>query len=1134
MRRDSSSPVGSVAFGSGPASPLSQGIGSPAFGSGPARRQPAQPSPDALSPDFGDGPNSAGRAWSPPKRAAPLLRSPPPRLGGGSRSPPADLGRELSTLLYIMDELEEEAVLEESAFDEDLDEVEDEEEEEDAPPSACEGLVCAPCAPAAVRPPGKSGEGKSVVSAGPSDLALSVVSAGPSDLALLSVGAASGVGGLASGFAGFQCRCQNGNCLLELKGSQLRAAYATTHPQGRGTSPSKVNEVVHGLLWGMKEALPIPNNRSHNYRIPSFSYDKIPLCKRGWEALMGVTGWGMRTSLSLVLRGVSPAAIRVKAGAALLVAAEQHVIAEASEKRLLTVDWLHRHYLSTMEFMPNENRIVLRGVGTVTVHKELYQTTARSGGFYLSYKQFMACMKPAAAALVAAEHGASEDKMHKVRVSRSARHSNFPMCTTCDETGSAYIKVASNPLADPKAVAEAKEAMLAHQRKFTADRTCARSMRYATYDALSCADLYECDDKCGSFWCKCPVVPRQNKGNTKQVYEFAVQANVVCGPGGVMRMSIVPKTVNTGANFGLSTLLSGLYAAFKRGRLRPHVQRLLRHTDGGSDNVAKLTHIFHWLLVYVGCWQEVLWFLFDAGHSHTEIADRLFSLMKKIFETDSAAHVQGGVSTFEELEERLKACFAKCPEMKEIVYHFANWDLDTWLKGAVGFKETDLEKISFDNVFRYKYVGDKACKDAKGGPSTVARLHGGVQVTFKKNLSDSGSYYDDEWGPLERVREKTSADEPVQANRTLAQGVVFVAHPPNLTIEPPREETDEKGRDHGREAIKRVLSRKDLTEKPRERAFWQAMYHIHGSGLANDIPSLPCSVAADGGALASAKVVSASDGTPEGYHKFSFSGNPCPFLPQLREMVRFPRPYITWDIWHESPPLAFPSEPRAESDVQHRPDAQQDALLRDPDRVNHVRARNNRSEHAAAAKRVAAKDWLQDTGEGHTPEKNDLYMVHLRPADGELQMGLVLIRTGEVEDRVVDEAAGKKPCVEVAWFQRRGKSRSWGDTPTFEPYPKLTKSQMKRLEEQKADPRTYLWLEMESLLTSVQPSDLTPGSRADEIRVVRPRLSSAFMGCLRALASQRSLEEEEEGEEGEEEEEEENMIDDVPLLDEPI
>lgn len=28
----------------------------------------------------------------------------------------------------------------------------------------------------------------------------------------------------------------------------------------------------------------------------------------------------------------------------------------------------------------------------------------------------------------------------------------------------------------------------------------------------------------------------------------------------------------------------------------------------------------------------------------------------------------------------------------------------------------------------------------------------------------------------------------------------------------------------------------------------------------------------------------------------------------LKEMVRFKRPYITWDIWGETPPLVFPPD----------------------------------------------------------------------------------------------------------------------------------------------------------------------------------------------------------------------------------
>ena len=96
--------VGSVAFGSGPSSPLS-----PQFGSGPAsRRPPAQPSSGALSPDFGEGPNSADGGCSLPARAAPLLGSPPPRLAAVEEAAhlTVNMDRELSTLLSIMDELE--------------------------------------------------------------------------------------------------------------------------------------------------------------------------------------------------------------------------------------------------------------------------------------------------------------------------------------------------------------------------------------------------------------------------------------------------------------------------------------------------------------------------------------------------------------------------------------------------------------------------------------------------------------------------------------------------------------------------------------------------------------------------------------------------------------------------------------------------------------------------------------------------------------------------------------------------------------------------------------------------------------------------------------------------------------------
>jgi hypothetical protein len=83
---------------------------------------------------------------------------------------------------------------------------------------------------------------------------------------------------------------------------------------------------------------------------------------------------------------------------------------------------------------------------------------------------------------------------------------------------------------------------------------------------------------------------------------------------GVIRMAIVPKYVCTGGNFGLTNLLMALKRAKEAGRLKPNLKTLYRHTDGGSDNCNHMTHVFHWLLVYLGIFDKVVWFRFDAGY----------------------------------------------------------------------------------------------------------------------------------------------------------------------------------------------------------------------------------------------------------------------------------------------------------------------------------------------------------------------------------------------------------------------------------------------------------------------------------------------------------------------------------------
>jgi len=56
-----------------------------------------------------------------------------------------------------------------------------------------------------------------------------------------------------------------------------------------------------------------------------------------------------------------------------------------------------------------------------------------------------------------------------------------------------------------------------------------------------------------------------------------------------------------------------IWRAHQSGRLKKNVKTMYRHTDGGSDNVGYTTHIVHWLLVYLGVFDTIIWFRFEAG-----------------------------------------------------------------------------------------------------------------------------------------------------------------------------------------------------------------------------------------------------------------------------------------------------------------------------------------------------------------------------------------------------------------------------------------------------------------------------------------------------------------------------------------
>jgi len=346
-----------------------------------------------------------------------------------------------------------------------------------------------------------------------------------------------------------------------------------------------------------------------------------------------------------------------------------------------------------------------------------------------------------------------------------------------------------------------------HMATWKDDRKLALQLRYQSYDKSS-PYVYECDDKCGSEWQSVPAnsTGRASKEEEGAGYEMSVQANVITGPNGLLRCAVIPRNVRTGSNFGLSTLILALHSAYQLGKLEGK-EHLIRHTDGGSDNLSRVTHAMHWLFVHLGIFQEVTWFRFDSGHSHTEIADRLFGMMKRLFKTDSNTRAVG-CEDFVALEAEMRKLYDDQKEDFEMVFHFANWDFNEYFKSMNFSLEKSLARISFDNVFNYRYLGEPMF------------MHGGVQVRYKERLSTTGTRDDAEWLPIvRRTRLVPNADgemEEVECNETIETGVVFMDHPPDLRAEPHRE-AFAKRQTEGEETVFKIHQRA-LPRRHRPRA----------------------------------------------------------------------------------------------------------------------------------------------------------------------------------------------------------------------------------------------------------------------------------------------------------------------------
>ena len=152
---------------------------------------------------------------------------------------------------------------------------------------------------------------------------------------------------------------------------------------------------------------------------------------------------------ALLLRGHSPADVEGKT----LASKQKHLLQLAesagNRRRNKCRDYAVNFWLNLMrlqDYMPNDNKLVLRGPGYGFLHEHVYKPPALKAGMYFSYKRFMSCV-PEGLRLVGVELKEKHGDMDadKLRFGRCEKHSKFSECTKCQDTREEYLKALGNP-----------------------------------------------------------------------------------------------------------------------------------------------------------------------------------------------------------------------------------------------------------------------------------------------------------------------------------------------------------------------------------------------------------------------------------------------------------------------------------------------------------------------------------------------------------------------------------------------------------------------------------------------------------------------------------------------------------------
>ena len=139
----------------------------------------------------------------------------------------------------------------------------------------------------------------------------------------------------------------------------------------------------------------------------------------------------------MVLRGHGPAERKAGKLAKLELAILDRQARSENSRKIWTVNWWAMELLMH-DWLPNENAVRFRGQGYGSIHTSIYSDAATNAGVRpLGFTSWRKCPKLALKQLHAENKLPGSDPA-KLRLKRSAKHSAFPECTTCQNNRKHY------------------------------------------------------------------------------------------------------------------------------------------------------------------------------------------------------------------------------------------------------------------------------------------------------------------------------------------------------------------------------------------------------------------------------------------------------------------------------------------------------------------------------------------------------------------------------------------------------------------------------------------------------------------------------------------------------------------------